>query len=97
MRLSPNRFFRLRFLPSDRLCRRPALPALILPVPVIRKRFTALRLVFSFGMSLKPFEEPRLLHGAASCVKPWGPRPARGRDGPAAAVVRAAGWPDARV
>src|SRR5207302_5225634 len=46
----PSRFLRLRFLPSDRLCRRPALPALILPVPVMRNRFTALRFVFNFGI-----------------------------------------------
>src|SRR5262249_10212104 len=46
----PRRFLRLRFLPRDRLCRRKALPALILPVPVMRKRFTALRFVFNFGI-----------------------------------------------
>src|SRR5438093_11063966 len=50
MSASPRRFLRLRFLPRERLCRRPALPALIFPVPVMRNRFTALRFVFNFGM-----------------------------------------------
>jgi hypothetical protein len=30
------------------------LPALIFPVPVLRKRFTALRLVFIFGIGAIP-------------------------------------------
>src|SRR5258708_9606348 len=46
----PSRFLRLRFLPKDKLWRRPALPALIFPVAVMRKRFAALRLVFNFGI-----------------------------------------------
>src|SRR2546429_3176827 len=50
MSVLPSRFFRLRFLPRDRLCRRPALPALILPVAVMRKRLAALRFVFNFGI-----------------------------------------------
>src|SRR5260370_22311929 len=50
MRALPSRFLRLRFLPKDKLWRRPALPALIFPVAVMRKRFAALRLVFNFGI-----------------------------------------------
>src|SRR2546425_12116039 len=45
---------RLRFLPRDRLWRLKALAALILPVPVLRNRFTALRLVFNFGIAWSP-------------------------------------------
>src|SRR5438105_6448903 len=50
MSVLPSRFLRFRFLPRERLCRRFAFPALILPVPVMRKRFTALRFVFNFGI-----------------------------------------------
>src|SRR2546428_13980377 len=50
MSVLPSRFLRFRFLPRDRLWRRPAFPALILPEPVMRKRFTALRFVFNFGI-----------------------------------------------
>src|SRR5207248_8837687 len=50
MSVLPSRFFRLRFLPRDRLCRRPALPALILPVAAVRTRLAALRFVFNFGI-----------------------------------------------
>src|SRR3954447_14125702 len=45
----------LAALAQARLWRRKAFPALILPVPVERNRFTALRFVFSFGIEIAPF------------------------------------------
>src|SRR5690349_15825587 len=89
MSVLPRRFLRLRFLPRDRLCRRPALPALILPDPVMRKRFTALRFVFNFGILRSfrvPAKERRVVHALPRTVKPSAPRRA-GRP-PAAAGRR---------
>src|SRR5204862_4652389 len=98
-----RRFLRLRFFPSERLCRRPAFPALILPVPVMRKRFTALRFVFNFGiLQILPgrassARERRVVHAPPSCVKPSAPRRGGPRERAAAAPRgrtrrRQAGW-----
>src|SRR3954462_8412864 len=90
MSVPPSRFLRLRFLPRDRLCRRKAFPALILPVPVMRKRLAALRFVFNFGILqiLPPARhaarERRVVHAPPVSVKPSAPRP-EGRQERAAA------------
>src|SRR3954463_9334701 len=64
---------RLRLLPRDRLWRRKALPALILPVPVERNRFTALRFVFSFGIEIAPFSYATAFGLRPSPAKPAPP------------------------
>src|SRR5205814_2073847 len=90
----PNRFLRLRFFPSDRLWRRLALPALILPEPVMRKRFTALRFVFNFGILRFPSGSP-LVHAPSLTVKPSAPRRAgQGQEEPRKPPnLRSPGWP----
>src|SRR2546426_11631188 len=86
MSVLPSRFFRFRFLPRERLCRRFAFPALILPEPVMRKRFTALRFVFNFGiLRILPasLRKTALVHAPSLTVKPSAPRRAgQGREEP---------------
>src|SRR5438128_6784279 len=77
MSVLPSRFLRFRFLPRERLCRRFAFPALILPEPVMRKRFTALRFVFNFGILRIPsgsLRKTALVHAPSLTVKPSAPR-----------------------
>src|SRR5438094_4335559 len=94
----PKRFLRLRFFPSDRLWRRLALPALILPEPVMRKRFTALRFVFNFGILRFPsgsLRKTALVHAPSLTVKPSAPRRAgQGQEEPRKPPnLRSPGWP----
>src|SRR3954447_15556736 len=66
----------LAALAQARLWRRKAFPALILPVPVERNRFTALRFVFSFGIEIAPFS-----YAPAFGLRPLPAKPAPPRSG----------------